>query len=578
MPETLASQVAAGEVIERPSSVVKELIENSLDAGAKTIELEIRKGGSALLKVKDDGCGMSPEDARLCLERNATSKIKAVDDLNTLHTHGFRGEALPSITSVSRFRLTTSQDNALPATQIHIEGGTIRSISESARSIGTTIEVKDLFYNVPARRKFLKSQNTEFGHIEHQFKLSALGNPEVRYILKNEDQIKWDLRPTKDARLRIAEFIGLELSKKLIPLTPTQVGQIELHGFLLPGSEARNTSKQQTIFINSRPIDDPVVRNAIRDGYRGHIQPGQFPIVWLWISMPPHELDINVHPAKREVRFRHQTEIKYAVSETIASTLSPKRNPVSPPQFFQNSRTTEASSEHFESTQPAEPTPLARWTTSTQKELTLTETARLANEEKPPAKSRSHSFTVLSLFKNRYWLCEDSEGLVIVDPKASRERITYDTLKRQLEASEVQAQKLLIPSVFETDSRETPLIEENLQLLEEMGFEISSLGKDTFQLLSVPNVLSSDLSEDSTSILKDLIDGLELVRKKTMRELPHQSMLHTIAQRSGRTQSSAIQYADSLLTELVNCSIPYCTAAGRPTMIHYSENEIKKKF
>jgi len=260
LSDTLASQVAAGEVVERPASVLKEVIENSLDASATHLEVEVRKGGVALLKVTDNGHGMDRENAILSIERHATSKLSTTDGLKAIMTHGFRGEALPSIASVARFRMVSNDDTSSPATEVIVEGGKLLSVNEVARAQGTTIEVKDIFYNVPARRKFLKSETTEYAHIEHAIKLSALGNPHVRYTFKNNGRVVWDLKPSEDRRTRIADLTGHSILKDLIEIDSNEFNEQSLEGYLLPGRLARGSSRSQTVFINGRPIDDPVIK------------------------------------------------------------------------------------------------------------------------------------------------------------------------------------------------------------------------------------------------------------------------------------------------------------------------------
>jgi len=263
LSDTLASQVAAGEVVERPASVLKELIENSLDAQASHIEVEVRRGGVALLKVSDNGHGMDKENTLLSIERHATSKLNSTDGLNAIQTHGFRGEALPSIASVARFRMISNDDTGTPATEIVIDGGKMLSVNEAARAQGTTIEVKDIFFNVPARRKFLKSESTEYAHVEHVIKLSALGNSNVRYTFKNNGRTVWDLKPSQDRRTRIADLAGHSVLQELKEVAEYEFNTQSVEGYLLPGRLARGSSRSQTVFINGRPVDDPVIKSAI---------------------------------------------------------------------------------------------------------------------------------------------------------------------------------------------------------------------------------------------------------------------------------------------------------------------------
>lgn len=334
MSDALASQVAAGEVVERPASVLKELIENSIDAGAKTISVDISRGGIALLKVTDDGCGMNREDALLCIQRHATSKIQKLTDLLEITQLGFRGEALPSIAGVSHFQLSTREQGEVEGTEILVEGGELKDIRSSGVAHGTSIEIRELFYNIPARRKFLKSEETEAAQAEHQIRLHALAFPEIRFILRRDNRSIYDRTSTNDWRVRIAQFTSAELAEKLIPIPETLGPGICVSGFLLPVSEARRSRKQQFIFLNRRPIEDPLIARAIRDGYSG-FPTGLHPALYLNIEIEPALVDVNVHPSKREVRFSRPNDvvstIMRAVSQAFAAEIRPEAGVFSPP-------------------------------------------------------------------------------------------------------------------------------------------------------------------------------------------------------------------------------------------------------
>ncbi|NNM29559.1 MAG: DNA mismatch repair endonuclease MutL, partial [Akkermansiaceae bacterium] len=321
MPDALASQVAAGEVVERPASVVKELVENSLDAGAREIVVEMQRGGVALLKVSDDGRGMNREDALLCLERHATSKLRSKEDLPTIGTLGFRGEAIPSIASVSRFRLTTREAEAVSGTEITVDGGVLREARDAGCPPGTTVEVRDLFFNVPARRKFLKSESTEAAHVDHQVRLHALASVETRVVFRKDARAVLDLPGTPDRRVRIGDLFGRGLLGKLVEVPRAERPGVAISGFLLPASEARSSRRGQHVILNGRPVDDGVVWRAIAEGFRGALPPGRHPVAWLWLEMDPLLVDVNVHPAKREVRFHKPADLRALVVDAIDAAL-----------------------------------------------------------------------------------------------------------------------------------------------------------------------------------------------------------------------------------------------------------------
>ena len=326
LPEILASQVAAGEVVERPASVVKELVENSIDAGARKIEVSIRRGGISLVRVVDDGCGMDRDDALLSLERHATSKIRTAADLAAIATLGFRGEALPSIASVSRFRLTTREPEAIAGTEIIVAGGRIETVRDGGEAPGTQVEVRSIFYNLPARRKFLRSENTESRNIEHQLHLQAIGHPEIAFAFVRDDRIVFQLPVAASLLERIRDLHGSELVERLLPVEePSASARIRIRGLIGQAGVSRQSRAQQLVFVNGRAIESPVLTAALREGYHTALMKGQFPVTFLFLDLDPAAVDVNVHPAKREVRFRDPAGVREAVVETIRKTLESGR-------------------------------------------------------------------------------------------------------------------------------------------------------------------------------------------------------------------------------------------------------------
>src|SRR5919106_1408477 len=325
LSETVASQVAAGEVVERPASVVKELIENSLDARARKIDVVIRRGGISLVRVIDDGCGMDRDDALLSLERHATSKIRSAADLQAVATLGFRGEALPSIASVSRFRLTTREAGAIAGTEIVVNGGKIDIVRESGEAPGTQVEVRSLFYNLPVRRKFLHSENTESRNIEHQIHLQAIGHPEIGFSLVRDDRILFQLPPTATLGDRIRDLYGVELLERLVGVNGAASHKIGTSGFIGQAGLSRQTRSQQLVFVNGRAIESSLITGAVREGYHTALMKGQYPVTFLFVELDPGVVDVNVHPAKREVRFRDPNGVREAVVRCIQQTLEQAR-------------------------------------------------------------------------------------------------------------------------------------------------------------------------------------------------------------------------------------------------------------
>jgi len=325
LSEEVASQVVADEVVERPASVVKELVEDALDAGAGRIEVMMRRGGISLLRVVDDGCGMDRDDALLCLERHATSKIRTGADLATIHTLGFRGEALPSIASVSRFRLSTREHGAVAGTEILITGGKIDTVRDGGDAPGTQIEVRSLFFNLPARRKFLRTENTEASHVEHQLQMQALGHPEVGFVLRTDDRTVFQLPPAAHLRDRIRDLNGAALVEELLEVPEMEILGLKIHGFIGKPGVSRSSRAQQVVFVNGRAVENTTLNYGLREGYHTALMKGQHPVTFLFIEMDPAAVDVNVHPAKREVRFRDPSAVREALVEAVTRTLESDR-------------------------------------------------------------------------------------------------------------------------------------------------------------------------------------------------------------------------------------------------------------
>src|SRR5438128_1053128 len=325
LPEIVASQVAAGEVVERPGSVVKELIENSIDAGARKIEIMTHRGGISLVRVIDDGSGMDRDDALLSLERHATSKIRSAADLQTIGTLGFRGEALPSIASVSRFRLTTREPTAIAGTEIIVNGGKTDVVRDGGEAPGTQVEVRSLFYNLPARRKFLRSENTESRNVEHQIHLQAIGHPRIAFTLLRDDRLVFQLPETATLSDRIRDLYGSELLERLIQVNGNASAKVQISGLIGQAGLSRQTRAQQLIFVNGRAIESGLITAAIREGYHTALMKGQYPVTFLFLDLDPGTVDVNVHPAKREVRFRDPNGVRKAIVQCVQQTLERDR-------------------------------------------------------------------------------------------------------------------------------------------------------------------------------------------------------------------------------------------------------------
>src|SRR5947208_4064522 len=325
LPETVASQVAAGEVVERPGSVVKELVENSIDAGARKIDVMIRRGGVSMVRVIDDGVGMDRDDALLSLERHATSKIRSASDLHAIATLGFRGEALPSIASVARFRLTDREPGAVAGTEIIVNGGKIDVVRDGGEAPGTQVEVRSLFYNLPARRKFLRSENTETRNIEHQVHLQAIGHSRIAFTFVRDDRLVFQLPSTENLLDRLRDLYGTESVSRLLEIKSADSSEVRLSGFIGQAGVSRQTRDQQLTFVNGRTVENPLLSGALREGYHTALMKGQYPVTFLFLEIDPASVDVNVHPAKREVRFRDPAAVRETVIQSIQQTLESER-------------------------------------------------------------------------------------------------------------------------------------------------------------------------------------------------------------------------------------------------------------
>lgn len=622
MSPTLASQVAAGEVVERPASVVKELVENSLDAGAKFVRVEIRRGGVGMIKVTDDGSGMSRADAELCTKRHATSKLSSLEELFEITHLGFRGEALPSIASVSRFKLCTRQQQDLEGWEIRIDGGLEHEPRSSGVSPGTAIEVADLFYNTPARRKFLKSAETEASHVEHQIRLHALAYPQVRFAYKRDDQLVFDLPATADLRVRISALTDAATAAALIPIETTIGPGISITGFLLPLSEARRTRKGQYVFMNTRPVEDQLINRAIRDGYGG-FPTGLHPALFLYMEVEPALVDVNVHPAKKEVRFRRSADVVNTIVEAIANTLQkharqeihaaaapePERILPAPsttaPHGEIPARSTNPGSAFPAAARPAPASsasqpPLSssarqshgpvlpptlraiplKQVPATQGKLDFhrqedEETARNAHENAASERDASAGFSYLGTLRQQFALFETPEGLVLMHPKAARERIIFERLRARREAP-MPSQQLLDPVVLDLDPRDFAVIRQFAPHFDQAGMAVTPFGQNTIRIESIPALLEL---ENARAFLLELVDRLTQSEfSRNAKRVAYETFIGEFARKSAWRECISPHRAPAILKDLLACEVPYCTPGGKPTLVNYSIPEIKRKF
>ncbi|MGI8820698.1 MAG: DNA mismatch repair endonuclease MutL [Chthoniobacterales bacterium] len=610
MPDILASQVAAGEVVERPASVVKELVENSVDAGARKIEVSIRRGGISLVRVVDDGCGMDRDDALLCLERHATSKIRSSHDLAAISTLGFRGEALPSIASVSRFRLTTRELEAVAGTEILVNGGRIEAVRDGGEAPGTQIEVRSLFFNLPARRKFLRTENTESRSVEHQLHLQAIGHPQIAFAFVRDERIALQLPATASLGDRLRDLYGAALVQQLLEVSPRDGrAPVAISGLIGRAGLSRQTRAQQLVFVNGRAIESPVLTAALREGYHTALMKGQFPVTFLFLQIDPAAVDVNVHPAKREVRFRDPTAVREAVVEVIQRTLESGREHWqqqfrAPPTVLPG--TVDLGSPRTPFQPSAQPAPTGRvdipQTGSASPATTATPPTRLPPLEPEPGAlfplvhtplaaapgngapafaaghgTSAQQFQIIGVLSKLYVLMENTEGLVLVDQHAAHERVLFEELRRRMEEKGVPSQRLLLPQTFDLPLRDAEWVERNLATLQKMGIGIEPFGAQTFKIDSLPTFLQTN---DASALMREVIDDLRSASHSSSALRLGEDMIAKTVCRHAVKANDPLRYleVEKLLRDLLACELPYCCPHGRPTMIQISHLELEKKF
>ncbi len=598
LPEIVASQVAAGEVVERPASVVKELIENSLDAGAQKIDIMIRRGGISLVRVIDDGCGMDRDDALLSLERHATSKIRSAADLQAVATLGFRGEALPSIASVSRFRLTTRETDAIAGTEVIINGGKLEVVRDGGEAPGTQVEVRSLFYNLPARRKFLRSENTESRNIEHQIHLQAIGHSQIAFSLLRDDRVLFRLPSAATLGDRIRDLYGVELLERLVEVNGTPSRKSRISGFIGQAGLSRQTKAQQLVFVNGRAIESSLITAAVREGYHTALMKGQYPVTFLFLELDPATVDVNVHPAKREVRFRDPRGVREEIVRCIQQTLQGRRAewqekfraPISSQTAVAGKATPDLTLRPEVSAPEESHRELPHLTPVTTHPVTVgvavaggVDPGETVQPDKTPGRvpakrdSNQHQFNIIGVLSKLYVLMENADGLVLVDQHAAHERILFEELRRRMEEQGVPTQKLLLPQTFDVPPRDADWIEHNLSILQKMGIGIESFGPDTFKIDSVPSFLNVS---DPTQFMRKVIDDLKSAGNNASAMRLGEEMIAKSVCRHAVKANDPLRYpeVEKLIRDLLDCDLPYCCPHGRPTMIQISLAELEKKF
>lgn len=583
LDDNTINKIAAGEVVERPASVIKELVENAIDAKADRIEVEIMAGGTSFMRVSDNGIGMSREDAEKAILRHATSKIVQVDDLQAIATLGFRGEALPSIASVSRFNLQTRQAGAELGTEIKITGGKTTEIGVAGCNLGTTIRVEDLFFNTPARKKFLKTNNTESGRINEFIIKLAISHPEIAFKLINNNKSSLATPGRGDLKETLQSLYGASVGQSLLPLE-FEDEDIKLWGFVSKPSAIRSSRSWQTFIVNGRIIASRAIAKAIDNAYHALIPKSGYPLIALNIEVPQHTIDVNVHPQKTEMKFEDESRIFKAVYKAVLDAVRPKGQVG---QLGKLAAQADHVQQHVEKGLQElnfgqsvmnfplrEEKPAMTWQEGTialaQDKSVKSVQSVVDEEEKLP----TAGMIPIGQVDDTYIIAQDGDSLYIVDQHAAHERVLFDRFSAQ--AEHIPSQQLLVHLILDFSTHESQIIEENLELLAGLGFGLEPSGPNQFRLMEVPADVPSSQAEE---FIREVLASMEELHRPTAAEL-RQAVLATTACKAAIKAGFKLNYRqmEILLQELNDTAMPYTCPHGRPTIIKFSSDELAKMF
>jgi DNA mismatch repair protein MutL len=576
LPEILVNKIAAGEIIERPASVVRELLDNAIDAGAQTISVEVLYGGKKLIKVIDDGAGMDRKDASLCFERHATSKIKSEDDLFNIHTLGFRGEALASVASVSKVILITSTAHSPVGTKVEITTGHKKEITDASPLKGTTLEIRDIFYNTPARRKFLKSTQTESSHIIDIVTQKALSYPEITFFLKHNHSEVMGVSSAKDIKERFIQLYSEEMFNEFIEISRQGRG-IKLYGFSSVREFARSAKNFQLIFMNRRPVKNPTIAHAVYSAYRDVIPKDKHPAYFLFFDIDPRKVDVNVHPAKREVRFEAPDEIHRIVEFSIRDVLHVHQGKT--PDYKQSTVSTV-----YGTVQPAGEKKFGMYVIRDTLESAL-ESGIEPLSASEDTQTDFFSERLVPVAKRYFYIGESffaeaaHNGLVIIDQHAAHERILYEKL---LKKTNIEVEQLFLPIRVELPAREFNIIMNHRELFHDVGLSIDDFGANNIIVRTVPRELQK---ADMRGLIIDTASGImEQEHLGIKGDSGKQNLLHNIAARlachtsvRGKEQLNNEELSQ-LVSDLDKTEMPDTCPHGRPTRVFFSLDDLRKMF
>lgn len=578
LPDDLANQIAAGEVVERPASVVKELVENAIDAGATRLAITVEYGGKKLIRVEDDGAGMDPGDARLCLERHATSKIRRADDLGAIATLGFRGEALPSIASVSHLRLRTRLRGAPSGTEIRVNAGAIESVVEAGAPEGTLVEVTDLFYNLPARRKFLKSDSAESAQISKMVTQLAVCYPEVGFTLTSAGRRSLQCPPVAGVEDRLYQIYGDR--PDLIALR-REGGGLVVHGFVAALAETGPTRGPQNVFVNRRVVRDKTIAHAILDAYSVGSNRERSPEVHLFLEMPPDRVDVNVHPTKAEVRFRDQSLVHEIVRRGVGDALGRGAVPelqLRPSDIFPGRPMTQSIPGVLSGgVYTAGAWGAAGATGASAVRFTGAPVAPGAPDA-PGAPSPMRPLIPLGQFRDTFIVAIDDEGICIVDQHVAHERVLFERIMERLTSGTLESQRLLVPMVLDLAPAERDALLSRAKALETFGFEVEEFGGDTtLKLTAVPALLPRDECDTAVRALAQDLEGLDrgLEIQEALKRIAATTACHAAVKANYPLTAEKMHH---ILEELRATAYSTVCPHGRPVMLRITRREVEKNF
>jgi DNA mismatch repair protein MutL len=572
LSEQIAQSIAAGEVVERPASVVKELMENAIDAGSSDIVVELKAGGLQLIRVQDNGEGIEAEDVPVALQRYATSKIRTAEDLFALRTLGFRGEALPSIASVSKLILKTRVAHALAGTRAVCEGGELKQVSEMGLPVGTEVEVQDLFFNVPVKRKFLKSIRSELHHVLSHFLRLGLAYPGLSFKLVHDGRVLHDLVKTESPLTRIEAILGREIYHHLQPMR-WEEGIVRISGFASDPTMVRGSGDGIYLYVNQRIVKDRIIHKAVMEAYRRVIPDGKFPVVVLFITLPPSAVDVNVHPTKAEVKFRDPDHVFRAVGGALRALHGP--GDAATTKVFDSDGRGEPRTERmpfFSAAVASSPLPLGGW----KEDGSAVSGVREASPSEW-GKERRTPVRILGQVQGTFLVCEGEQGLIVIDQHAAHERIVFEKLKKEIETKSFPIVTLLLPLMLEVTAEEAFLLSSSLEAFLSVGFEIDPVGEKTFAIRSTPSGVDAQSAQE---MVREILGELSVLKREGKGTETIQAMLVTLSCHTAIRANHPLrnEEMEQLVRSLASYP-PFTTCPhGRPIFFFLNRDELNRQF